>query len=228
MRVALQSPNGFFERDQLIIKYCSDRTVLHLGCVGETDASVDEKVQNRERLLHFKVDKVARDLYGVDLDHIALQRYQKEFNVENLYTGNVEQLEKIDIRMTFKAFDVILFADLMEHVSNPGLVLEGMKHFINERSLVLISVPHAFGILNFIRYSLGNFQEGQEHVAMYNIAGLSNLLARHGYSICNYTCYERRLITKTQKMIFYFPYIFLKLFPKFGGTILIIAQLYIP
>ncbi len=226
MPVKLQSPDGFFARDPLIIKYCTDRTVLHLGCIGETDASVDQKVKTRERHLHFKVGNVARTLYGVDLDGEAISRYQKTYDSPNLYIGDVEKLEKISIKMTFDYFDIILFSDLMEHISNPGLALEGIKHFINGNSLVLISVPHSFGVLNFIRYSFGVFQEGNQHVAMYNIGGLQNILLRHGYNICNYyTCYEKRLVTITQKMIFFMPYSFLKVFPKFGGTILVIAKL---
>ena len=226
MPTILQFPNGFHKRDPLIISYCTGRTVMHLGCIGETDGSLNDKIKKREKLLHFKVSNIAKELYGVDLDQDVILRYQNELNVPNLFVGNVEQLDKIEIKTPFKAFDVILFCDLLEHLSNPDAALNGLKRFINENSIILISVPHAFGVLNFIRYTLDIFQEGNQHVAMYNIAGLQNLLERHGYRIVNYfTCYEKRLNTVAQKIIFYIPYIFLKMFPKFGGSILIEAKL---
>ncbi len=128
--------------------------------------------------------------------------------------------------MPFKTFDVVLFTNLLEHISNPGLALEGLKKFIDEDSTILITVPHAFGLLNFIWYSVGVFEERLQHVSMYNIAGLTNLLERHGYYVVRYcTCCEKRPSSIMKKIIFYFAYSTLRLFPKFGGTIFIEARL---
>jgi len=52
MPTILQFPNGFHKRDPLIISYCTGRTVMHLGCIGETDGSLNDKIKKRENMLN--------------------------------------------------------------------------------------------------------------------------------------------------------------------------------
>ena len=66
-------------------------------------------------------------------------------------------------------FDVIVIGDLIEHLSNPGLMLYRIKKFCDERTKIIITTPNAFGLLNFIRYSINKFKEGNEHVMSFNI-----------------------------------------------------------
>jgi hypothetical protein len=77
-------------------------------------------------------------------------------------------------------------------LSNPGLMLEGIKRFMNNDSELLITTPNAFGLLHFTKWVAGCFKEGNDHVLSFQIYTLSNLLRRHGFSINQvHTCYNR-------------------------------------
>jgi len=139
-----------------------------------------------------------------------------------LIVGNVEHLEKIKL---FKKFDIILFTDLMEHLTNPGLALIGIKNFMHNNSELIISAPHSFGIPNYIRYVLGNFKEGNQHVATYNSANIKNLLDRYGFKVAEiYSAFEKEYRGIT-KVVCSLPIATLKLLPKYGGTLLVVAKL---
>ena len=212
----------FIHRDSFILQKVKGRSVLHLGCIGETDSELIVKVNRAKELLHSKVKKVASEVYGIDIDAEAIAEYTNILGKKNLFVGDVEKLELVPID---KKFDIILFTDLMEHLSNPGLALEGIKRFMSDESELIVSVPHSFGLPNYIRYILGKFQEGNQHVAAYNSAHLYNLLYRHGFRITEiYSGYERVPNKVVYKILFFIGRLFLSLFPKFGGTLIIVAR----
>jgi len=206
----------------LFFKGFRKKSVLHLGCIGETDAPLEVKIEQASQLLHHKVEAVASEVYGIDIDSEAIQLYTQKLGVKNLFIGDVEHLENVEIN---KKFDIILFTDLMEHISNPGLAVEGIKKFADDNTEVIISVPHSFGLPNYIRYVLGKFREGNQHVAVYNSANLKNLLERHGFRIVELITAFERLPKGIKKVFYLLPLLFLRLLPKFGGTLVVIAKL---
>jgi len=212
----------FVYRESLIFQKVQRKMVLHLGCIGETDANAVIKLERAPYLLHHKVEKVAHEIYGIDLDSEAINLYTQKLGGKNLFVGDVEHLEKVNIS---KIFEIILFTDLIEHLSNPGLALEGIKRFISDKTEIIISVPHSFGLPNYIRYVLGRFKEGNQHVATYNSAHLENLLDRHGFKIVEIYSGFEKVSKGIRKIILLFPLFILKCFPKFGGTLIVIAKL---
>lgn len=214
--------NKYISRDKFILERVKGKTVLHLGCIGETDSDVEIKLKRAPFLLHSKVEKVAKETYGIDIDAAAIDLYRNKLNKQNLFVGDVEKLENVELN---KKFDIVLFTDLLEHLSNPGLALEGIKRFITAESEVIISVPHSFGLPNFIRNLLGCSKEGNQHVANYNSANIYNLLHRHGFKIIEiYTAFEKTY-TGMKKFFIIIPMMFLTIFPKFGGTLVVVAKL---
>lgn len=214
--------NKFVHRDTFILEKVRGKSILHLGCIGETDSDVEIKLKRAPFLLHSKVQRVAKEIFGIDIDAEAINLYISRLGKQNLFVGDVENLGRVDIN---RKFDIILFTDLMEHLSNPGLALEGIKRFMDAKSEVIISVPHSFGLPNFIRYSFGKFKEGKQHVATYNSANINSLLKRHGFKIIEvYTAFEKSY-KGIKKILTLIPIIFLKIFPKFGGTLMVIAAL---
>ncbi len=155
----------YIYRNWFVLQRVQRKKVLHLGCIGETDSNLETKLKRAPFLLHHQVEKVAGETFGIDIDAEAIELYKKKLSKQKLFVGDVERLDKVELN---KKFDIVLFTDLLEHLSNPGLALEGIKRFMDTKSEVIISVPHAFGLPNFLRYVFGWFKEGNQHVATYN------------------------------------------------------------
>jgi hypothetical protein len=219
MRVA-----GYLSRWDFILGYCVGRRVLHLGCVGETELSSEVKVEafRSKRVLHPHLREVAREVVGVDLDAETIKLLHSKLGPGNLVIGDVEHLE--DCAIDGK-FDVILCGDLIEHLACPGLMLKGIRQFMTPQSSVIISTPNSFSLLANIRFSLGSYREGAEHVTVFSKLTLTHLLERHGYQVRElYTCYHRPPQTGIARLKLKVGAPFFHLLPERGGTLLLTAS----
>lgn len=208
----------YFSRDKAILELASDRTVLHLGCVGFADMETADRVGLAKESLHYALSKIAKTT-GIDYSRDAIDFFKSNGVFDNVVYGNAEKLEEVNIATKF---DVVIAGDIIEHLSNPGLMLDGIKRFTHDKSSIVITTPHAFGLINFIRYCLGRFVEGKEHVMSFNTQNITNLLVRHGYRIDSIdTCYQKNA---ENKPLFIFGKSFFQLMPKLGGTLFIVAK----
>src|SRR5215218_6395822 len=112
------------QRVDFIKTQCAGKKVLHLGC---TNYPYTKQSIESEMLLHFELEKVTRELYGFDFDREGLD-ILKEANAKNLYQADLQKLEDVALDETF---DVIIAGEMIEHLSSPGLFLEGIKRFMN-------------------------------------------------------------------------------------------------
>jgi SAM-dependent methyltransferase len=164
---------------------------LHLGFVGETDGSLEKKLQafGDGQILHAHLTRAASEVVGLDRDERAVQAIRSKFGESALLVADVEHLEQLPLNATF---DVILFGDLIEHLSCPGRALEGIRRFMASGGELIISTPNAFSLLANIRFTLGRFREGLEHVAAYSQFTLPVLLERHQFRLTELcTCFDR-------------------------------------
>lgn len=209
----------YLNKDEAIIDIARGKKVLHLGCVGFADLPDMDRVKLAEQSLHFSLTNSAQTT-GVDYSKDAIDYYRENRIFDNVLYGNAEHLEQMSLNETF---DVIVAGDIIEHLSNPGLMLDGLKKFFNENTRLIITTPHAFGVLNFIRFLRGRFVEGKEHVMTFNQTNLVQLLARHGYEIeALDTCHQRHAASS---LGFSLGKAFFNRFPKFGGTLFAQAKL---
>lgn len=215
---------GYCSRWDFILSRCDGRTVLHLGFIGETDAALQKKVNaiKNGETLHSHLIKRASRVAGVDRNQQALGMIRSELGWDNLYHGDVEHLEDLDLDETF---DVVVFGNLVEHLTCPGLALNGIQRFMNERSQLIISTPNSFALLSNIRFTLGRYREGEEHVTCYSKLTLKALLERHGFEMTElFTCYDKPPVTAkgTLKLSIGAPYF--RALPERGGTLLAVAE----
>ena len=162
-----------------IIKQCKNKDVLHLGFVQHLNW---EDRHAKGMWLHSSINKVAKSLIGLDYLKDEVLRINQKFNQNNV-AGNVLELDSCPID---QKFEVIVCGELIEHVDNPGLMLSGIKRFMNNDSLLVITTPNAFCEAWARRAWLG--EEGKtflnnEHVAWYSKQTLTHILERNGYQI---------------------------------------------
>ncbi|MGA8705525.1 MAG: hypothetical protein WB646_00910 [Steroidobacteraceae bacterium] len=212
--------SSYVSKDDLILASARGHSVLHIGCVGFTDLPAAERVRLAQRSLHWKLSQVAATI-GVDYSKSVIDEYRRLGIFDNVICGDVQQLDDVPLKTTF---EIVVVADIIEHLSCPGAMLDGLRRFCTSASRVIITTPHAFGLLNYLRFLSGRFKEGNEHVMTFNIANICNLLTRHGYEIdCIDTCYQSA--AKSKGWVFHLGKILFRAFPRLGGTLFVVAHL---
>lgn len=176
------------QRVDFIKKACEGKKVLHLGC---TNYPYTKQAIESDMLLHFELEKVARELYGFDFDEAGLD-ILKESNTKNLYQADLENLEDVALDETF---DVIIAGEMIEHLSNPGLFLQGIKRFMNADTDLVITTINAYCGLRFLIYGLrGKGGENEpvhpDHVAYYSYKTLSLVLNRDNLDVKKFYFYD--------------------------------------
>ena len=130
----------YVDRDEAILQTARGHRVLHLGCVGHTDFSSEDRVRLYQQALHHRLSQVA-DVVGVDYSKDVIDEYSRLGLADNIVHGDVQQLESVAID---GPFDVIVAADIIEHVSNPGRMLDAIRSYCDRETRVIITTPNAF------------------------------------------------------------------------------------
>jgi Methyltransferase domain len=217
-------PQAYCSRWDFILSRCDGRAVLHLGFIGETDATLQTKLHAIKygQTLHSHLIKHASKVAGVDRNQQALAMIRSELGWGNLYFGDVEHLEDLNLN---ERFDVVLFGDLVEHLTCPGLALNGIRRFMSGKSQLIISTPNSFALLSNIRFTLGRYREGEEHVTSYSKLTLKALLERHGFEMTElFTCYDKPPVTTKGRLKLSIGAPYFKVWPERGGTLLAVAE----
>jgi 2-polyprenyl-3-methyl-5-hydroxy-6-metoxy-1,4-benzoquinol methylase len=95
--------------------------------------------------------------------------------------GDVEALDQV---LPGRKFDLVLAADVMEHLNNPGLMLASARNVLAENGELVITVPNAFSFKKFVGVlALRQERNHPDHVCYYSLMNLHELLRRFGFEI---------------------------------------------
>jgi 2-polyprenyl-3-methyl-5-hydroxy-6-metoxy-1,4-benzoquinol methylase len=204
-------------KHEAILNRCQGKRVLHLGCVGNNDYTTEHKVAASPSTLHMKLSAVAK-VTGVDISGDAVEEYRRTGICDNILVGDVEQLSELHLR---PEFDLVVVGDLIEHLSNPGRMLDGVRALCHKDTRVILTTPHAFGLAPFLRHLTGTFKEGLQHVMTFNEQNLTHLVRRHGFTVEEGgTCYQAE--SESGSIAFRLGKSLFTAFPKLGGTLIFI------
>jgi 2-polyprenyl-3-methyl-5-hydroxy-6-metoxy-1,4-benzoquinol methylase len=161
-------------RVNFIASLCKGRCVMHLGCAAWP---LTKQQLEDGSLLHLALSKVSRRVYGIDLDEQGLA-FLRERGFKDLIRWDAEKLDELQVE---EPADVIVSGEILEHLSNPGLFLQGISRFMKrEKSKLVISVPNAFSIRHFVPVMLRQTERVMtDHTAYYSFSTLRELLRRH-------------------------------------------------
>lgn len=176
------------QRLDFIREICRGKKVLHLGCTNYpyTTEAIDSGM-----LLHFELEKIAGDVTGFDFDQAGIDILAKH-GTQKLYRADLEKLDEVELNETF---DVIIAGEMIEHLNNPGLFLDGIKRFMTRETLLVITTINAYCGMRFFIYGLrggGGYSEPvhPDHVAYYSYSTLTLLLKRHSLNIDKFIYYD--------------------------------------
>lgn len=176
------------QRTDYILQACEGKRVLHLGCTNwpYTQDAIDKKM-----LLHFDIEKRAREVYGLDFDQEGLDVLAAAGST-NLFQGDLEKLEQLEDLGTF---DVVIAGEMIEHLNNQGMFLRGVQRFLRPGSQLLITTINAYGASRIIQYALrgkgGKVEPVHpDHVAYYSYSTLKLLIERAGFVLDDFCYYD--------------------------------------
>lgn len=123
------------ERNSALRDVVRGKRVIHVGCADHINLIAEKRRSNR--YLHDTLKSVATNVVGVDVNKEALVEMEK-IGFWELYTP-----EEFPVG---RDFDLIVAADVIEHVPNVGEFLKELRSFRCER--VVITTPNAFRLRN--------------------------------------------------------------------------------
>lgn len=169
--------NTIYRKDE-IVRYCKDKNVLHLGFIQHD--LYEEKIKE-DNWLHAKIAKVSNQIVGFDYLNEHIEKIKKKYYYE-CYYADVMKLEEVQLD---DKFDVIVCGELIEHIENPGLMLDGIKRFMHDESILVITTPNPWSKARIKLIQQGVLENkwlNKEHVCWYSFETLQQLLFRKGFA----------------------------------------------
>jgi len=167
-------------RDQWILANCTDQKVLHIGC---TDWPLTESRLKEGRLLHGKLASVAGGLVGVDIDRLGLDALSNLMPDHQFVCCPAEKLRDED-SVNKHDWDVILAADVIEHISDLGSALASFAALMSPDSKHLLTTPSAFSAKRFFAAALFGVEHVHpDHCYYFSLSTLKQNLLRVGMQV---------------------------------------------
>lgn len=164
-------------RDQYILKACSGKRVLHIGCC-DTPLMV-ERIRRNE-LLHLKLLSVARPVHGLDCSSPDIAVLQEQYYVKNVVAGNAERVADYFRGMKF---EVIVAGELLEHLDNPGSFLDSSGMLLEPDGIFIVTVPNGVAFRRGINSLLRRESVHDGHNCYFSKKTIARFLEHHNFVI---------------------------------------------
>ena len=144
-------------------RYCLNRseygTHMILGkCIGRNNKVLD--IGCNVGYLK-RVSDATNSFWGVDLNRNLLKTAKEINGYRGVYLSDLNQ----NIPKIKNKFDVLVFADILEHLINPEIVLRSfIKRNLKEDGKVLISLPNIANISIRIKLLFGSFNYSENGI----------------------------------------------------------------
>jgi hypothetical protein len=183
------------DRRNWIISHCRGRAVLHLGCMANP-GTLDQHTKGM--LLHPELFRVAESLVGIDLDaKTNRELFPPDSDTHWIREADAENQSQLAVATASPITglrwvpDVIVAAEIVEHLSNPGLTLTACKR-LTDHAKLLVTVPNAFARNRCQLARRGIERVHVDHVAWYSPRTITSLLERHGWYVQSIAGYRGR------------------------------------
>jgi len=166
---------GYYENERSEIFSLVDpavMTILDIGCgkgvLGET----------------LKKAVPGRRVFGIEFNNQAAQAASKK--LDGVLQGDVQAME---LKFEKGMFDLMIFADILEHLVEPERALERLKPYLKLGGTIIASIPnmrHYTVILRLIRRgwiydNFGHFD--RTHLRFFSLESMKTLISGAGFSI---------------------------------------------
>ncbi|MBP6871717.1 MAG: methyltransferase domain-containing protein [Bacteroidales bacterium] len=161
-------------KTDFITNYCKGKRVLDIGCIGQ------DNNPDRPEWLHGKIRQVATLLAGVDINTEKMEQLREQ---GYLLFSAITFSDK-----DFKDPDIVVMADVIEHVSDIVAFLKHYKKLASDRTVFLISTPNPYSIRqSFSILLFGRPGINPEHTVAIDPTNMMELLDRAGFELIDFS-----------------------------------------
>lgn len=178
-KYAIRYLEGVIFRKDYIVERCINKSVLHLGFIQHSHLYKQKIAEND--WLHAKIGRVASRLVGIDYLTKTVDEIEDEYGYD-VYAGDVMELSTVPLE---EYFDVIVCGELIEHIENPGLFLDGVKRFCHKDTEIILTTPNPWSNSRIQLIQSGVLEDqwlNPEHTMWFSFQTMNQLLDRKGYS----------------------------------------------
>ena len=107
-------------------------------------------------------------------------------HLDQVFTGPVEQVVP---RLEDGRYDAVVFADVLEHLVDPGVVLDAIKPKLSDDGVLVISLPNVrhWSVVGPLLEGRFTYEDAgildRTHLRFFTRASIQDLFAAHGYDI---------------------------------------------
>ena len=128
--------------------------------------------KNKENWVHGLLSDRAKEVYGLDIDF-------EENALDSPVRYKKASAENFDFE---NKFDVIFAADLIEHLSNPGMFLQSCARNLKPNGRLIITTPNCFNLFNIAeKFSKNEPTVNKDHTCYFNFKTLKRLLEKNNF-----------------------------------------------
>lgn len=151
-----------------------DSKILDIGCVQHEA----EKAENDD-WVHGQLYDISDDVLGLDYREEEVRRLEERgYNVVH---GDAEALD------LGQRFDVVVAGELIEHLSNIGLFLDGVRDHLRPEGELIMTTPNPWAFHRFKQAFSGEVFANEEHTCWLDERTLRQVLKRHGFQATEMT-----------------------------------------
>ena len=179
-------------REDVILPLVADKKVLDCGGVDHNFGA--DKRQEGD-WLHDLLVEAASECLGVDI----LEDRVKEINANSKYSFIACNVEELRFR---QEYDVVVAGEIIEHIYNAGLFLDGVWRSLKNDGILVITTPNAYGAsYAFQSWFRGREVYHKEHTCYYSRQTLSYIVERHGFQVESIQILQRPAKTPIRKFV---------------------------
>lgn len=168
-------------KTEKILEKCKNKNILHIGATASPYHKIRAK---KKKLLHQKIDCVCKKQIGLDFDKKAIKSLKK-YNLKNIFYGDIV-IDKYDSKIKNNEYDIIIFGDVIEHLSNPGLALNNLKKFMNKNTILILTTPNVWSIYNLRNIFLKKEIVHPDHTFWPSKKTMDKMITKANFKIINF------------------------------------------
>ena len=197
----IQTSGQLTLKSTLLARIAKNKRVVHIGCVDDNLEMIAHKKKNNF-YLHDILTNTATECLGIDMNAALVEELRKIYGTDNIAIADIQQIKNIymdgfskdDLLVKLKTFDTVILPDIIEHLDNPGLMLENIKQYFNPKARIYICTPNPFFISNFVLTLFNREIYSPFHTMNFTTENMAVLLGRYGIRItATYPCYVPKL-----------------------------------
>lgn len=106
---------------------------------------------------------------------------------DQVIVADAELLKRLNFPKGY--FDIILFADLLEHCRNPEGILQNLRKYLTDRGYILVSIPNVANWEIRLKLLLGKFDYrggtilDDGHLRFFTLRSIKELIRKAGFEV---------------------------------------------